>query len=560
MATFCLIPKVAEEFKKAIIEGKIDPAKLVDMTSLERRTVFEKYIGKDNAEPVNALFESKLLLKNQQQGMISWAERVLKDQPIVQRDIITKIQRLDKALTPKEQSAFLEDLVAQKLGVHVTFNEAAKIAELSKKVQETKGVGDRMDYGRSFVELNDYVNELKMKNEKVSLEDLKNKPGEIISKGISDVAGTAKAIKASMDDSAIFRQGWKVLWTHPSIWAKNSLKSFQDIINTFGKDTVMKELNADIYSRPNYDLMKKAKLAVGTAEEAFPTTIAEKIPILGKLYKASQDAYTAFVHKTRADVFDKYIDIAKKNEVDLTNTELESIGKLVNSLTGRGHLGKAEKVGELVNNIFFSPRLLKSHIDILTQPLTGSGGSNFVRKEASKNLLKIITGTATIMMIANTLRPGSAELDPRSADFGKIKIGNTRFDISGGMSSLIVLATRIIRRSTKSSTTGEITQLNQKDKEGKPKFGAKTTKDVIYDFTENKLSPASSVLKDLAEDSTFKGKKPTITNELENLFVPLPITNAIENYKTPGAANLLLTIIADGLGIATNTYAPKDKK
>lgn len=551
MATFCLVPSVAEQFKQDIISGEIDPSKLSDMTSEERHAFFAEHLGESNAIPVNALFESKLLLKDQQQGMISWAKKVIENKSL-QRDLIAKIERLDKVLNPTEQRAFLQELASQRLGVGINYNEAQKITELYKKVQDTKGVGDRMNYGRAAVDLNNYVNELKLNGEKISLQNLKAKPLETTGKFIKSIPGQAKSIKASFDDSAIFRQGWKTLWTHPKIWAENGIKSFSNIIKTFGKDDVMRELNADIVSRPNYNLMRKAKLAVGNLEEAYPTTLPEKIPLLGKVYKATENAFTAFVQKTRADVFDKYIDIANKTGVELSDPELKSIGKLVNSLTGRGNLGPLEPAANTINNVFFSPRMLKSQIDMITQPITGAGGSTFVRKQAAINLLKIIGGTATVLMTAKSLG-ADVELDPRSSDFGKIKIGNTRFDVTGGMSSLITLATREIEQSTKSSTTGTIAPINS------GKFGAQTGMDVLYNFAENKLSPVASVVKDLLKGQTFSGEKPSLKNEAVNLAVPLPVTTGIELYQTPNSANKLLGLIADALGINVNSYAPKKK-
>jgi hypothetical protein len=66
MKSFCLIKEKADEFKKALVSGKIDIEKMIDATSSERREIFEKFFGeKDIAKEVNALFESKLLLKNQ---------------------------------------------------------------------------------------------------------------------------------------------------------------------------------------------------------------------------------------------------------------------------------------------------------------------------------------------------------------------------------------------------------------------------------------------------------------------------------------------------------------
>jgi hypothetical protein len=555
---FCLPPTEAEKFKKAIIGGEIDPTKLAEMSSADRHAFFAERFGEDAAAPMNTLLESKLLLKNQQAGMINWAKRMMGQNKPAQRDMISRIQNMQEVLTPKDENAFLEDLASQRLGTRVSYDEAKTIADLSSKVSETKAAmdtgGDRMDYGRAVVALKNQVEDMVRESRKMNWQDVKSNPLKGAGKLVNTIAGNAKSLKASMDDSAIFRQGWKTLWTHPEIWQKNARQSFVDLVKAFGSDQVMNEVNADIVSRPTFDLMKQAKLAVsGVQEEAFPTSLPEKIPGLGRVYRASEHAYNAFVQRTRADVFDKYLDIAEKSGVTLDKPQLESIGKLVNSLTGRGNLGPLEPIANVVNNVFFSPRFLKSNIDtLLLHPTDEMSG--FARKQAAINLLKIIGGTAAVLAIAKAVKKDSVDLDPRSADFGKIKVGHTRFDVSGGMSSIVTLAAREATQSTKSSTTGNVHPLNS------GKFGAQTGTDVLYNFFENKLSPAASVAKDLMKGKTSQGAKPTVANEAQNLVVPMMITNYQELKNDPKSANILAAMIADSMGIATNTYGPAVKK
>lgn len=544
---FCLPKFAAEALIKRLPE---DISKLTDATSEERRKFFSEIVGDKNAVKVNALFESKLLLKDQQQGIINWVKKVTGLSPEAKRDIISKVSKMTEVLQPKDEKTFLEDLAAHRLGMGVTIEEASQIADLAKKVEDSKETvdknGRRSDYGKAKVEFHNYINDLKLKADRSA-------PTTIIQK-ISSVAGQAKAIKASFDDSAIFRQGWRTLLTNPKIWGDNALKSFSNIVRQFGGAKVMDEVNADIVSRPNYEKMVKAKLDVGTIEEAFPTTLPEKIPLFGRIYKASEVGFTAFVHQLRADIFDKYIDIAEKAGIDTEDaTELKSIGKLVNSLTGRGDLGRIEPVAGVVNNVFFSPRYLKSQFDTLTAHQFQKDVTPFVRKQAAVNLTKIIVAQAAIMSIANIIQPGSAQTDPRSSDFGKIKVGDTRFDVSGGAGSLITLSARLVTMSTKSTVTQKVTPINS------GKFGSQTGTDVVYNFFENKLSPAASVVKDLLKGQTFEGTKPTVANEAKNLIVPFPITNLIPNGD-PKSANQVLIFIADALGLNANTYSPTKKK
>lgn len=550
MAAVCLPPKVADKFKQAFVSGDINPEKLMNMSSEERHAFFEKFSDKESATTLNSLFESKLLLKNQKRGMVTWAKTVSGISEPARKDMISKISRLDRVLNPGEQEAFFKDLAATKLGVGVSRDEAKTIAQLSQDVEKARaameGGGDRLAFGQASVRLANYVTDLKRSAEAM-------KPGDYFKhpvRALNAVASNAKAINASMDNSAIFRQGWKTLWTNPRIWAKNAKRSFGDLVRQFGGKEVIDGVNADIISRPNYDRYVKGKLAVGTLEEAFPTTAPEKLPLVGRAYKASEAAYTAFVHRTRADVFDKYLEVAEKSGINVNDPkELEAIGKLVNSLTGRGSLGVLEPVGNTVNNVFFSPRFLKANIDLVTQPFGGGGAKTaFARKQAAANLVKVVSGTAAVLTIANAVKPGSVEWDPRSADFGKIRIGDTRFDVAAGMGSIVTLAARLATMSSKSSTTGQINKLNS------GKYGSQTGWDVAHNFIDNKLSPAASVVRDLLKGKDQAGNKTTLVGEAKNLFTPLGVKNYEELNKDPHGANKLLTMIADGLGVAANTY------
>src|SRR3990167_1013968 len=365
---FCLPKFAAETFKTKLKDGTIDPAKLSDMTSAERRSFFEKHFGGENAKNVNALFESKLLLKNQQTGLINWAKQVVGMKPEVRRDIISRIEKMDKILSPAEERAFLEDLAAQKLGVGVTLAEASKIAELSRKIQESKAQGaegqKNLAYGKAKVELENYLSELKS-SAKGFISRIKEAPGE----AALEVAGTTKSLKASLDNSYIGRQGIKMMWSHPSIWFRNARQSFLDMVRTYGGKAVMDEVKADIMSRPHYmdGTYKKMGIKLDTIEESFPSKMLEKIPAVGRLFKGADVAFTAQAYKNRADYADLLLKTAERNGIDITDVkQLSSMGRLVNSMTGRGNLGPLEPSADTLNVALFSARFFKSNLDTLT--------------------------------------------------------------------------------------------------------------------------------------------------------------------------------------------------
>lgn len=562
MANVCLPPKLVDKFKGALISGRINPGKLEKMTSDERRKLFTDIVGEGNARQVNALFESKMLLKNQQRGYLTWAKKVTGISEETRRDLISRIERLDRVLEPEQERAFLKDLAAARLGLDVTAKEAKEMARLSKALQKQeakKGKGgtftseaDRMAYGYAKVDLGDYIAGLKLEAGKRTISEQARHPVEVISK----TAGLAKSLKASLDNSAIFRQGWKTIWTSPGSWQKNARQTFVDMKRTFGGEAVMREIKAEIVSRPNYDRFEKMKLAIGNIEEEFPSSLPERIPGIGRAFKASSTAYEGFLYRMRADIADKYLEVAERQGVNINDKkELEAIGLLVNSLTGRGNIGRFEgSAATTMNNVFFSVRFFKANIDTLTAHGFGAqkGMTPFARRRAAQNLVQIAAGTAAVLAVADAVLPGSVDWDPRSSDFGKIKVGNTRFEVTGGMGSIVTIASQIITQEQKSAGSGIVKKLG----EG---YGSEDGLDKVFNFFSNKFSPAAAFVRDIVRQQDFKGDPLSPKKQATDLLVPIPVTTNYEAWKDPNAAPGLLVFIADALGIGASTYGRTER-
>jgi hypothetical protein len=166
MVAFCLPKRYVSAFVDALKSGEVDPDKLMDMSSADRRTFFEPIVGKGNAQDVNALFESKMVLKDQKRGLLSWAKTLTNVSEPAKRDIVSKIEKLDSVLNPEDEKGFLADLAAQKLGVTVTAEEAGKITALAKTaIEEREKPTDEMsgvssDYINAEQDLRHYVNSL----------------------------------------------------------------------------------------------------------------------------------------------------------------------------------------------------------------------------------------------------------------------------------------------------------------------------------------------------------------------------------------------------------------
>lgn len=573
-ANFCLIPEAVNRFKKALVDGTIDPAKLTQMTSAERRSLFSKIVGENDAKDVNSLFESKTLLRDQQRGFITWAKKVANISPATRNKLTDKIANIDHVLDPTEEKAFLHDLASTRLGVDVSVKEAKQIADLSRKVQDTQALPrssktaaldknwspttNDMKHGYALYDFHQHMSELKNEARKVRLADVRGKnittvPGHLL-RAAADIS---KSIGASLDDSFALRQGAKAFWTNNKAWRKEFIGSFGNLAKGFkNSEAANREFNARLMADPHYDQAIKDGLAIRGNEDAFPTSLPEKIPIAGRAFGASEVAYSAFAQNLRLNIYKQQMKLAQNLGSDIPKTYGKNMAKMVNSLTGRGGFGKAEPVSGYFNMAFYSLRFLKSNVDtLLLHPAgIGVGGlGSAAQKKAATNLVKIIAGTAGILATANAIKPGSVEWDPRSADFGMIKVGDTRFNVSAGMGSIITLAARVASSSSKSSTTGVVTKLNS------GAYGAPTIKDVIVQFLSNKTSPVGGVALDFATGKTHSNTKPTVANEAANLITPLNVKNYTELKGDKNSANILSAVLADTFGISTNTYGKSQK-
>lgn len=534
---FCLIPSEAEKFLQKLKEGDIKPEDLADMTSAERRAFFAGFLDEENAKQVNALFEEKLLLKDQQQGMITWAKKISGITPETRNDIISRISKLDRVLDPDEQEEFLQDLANRKLGIAVTQEEAKKVYDLAKKAEDLRGdlstKEKRIAYGNAVLDLQDYAGELKP----VQLDTIQK---------ISNVAALPKTVMSTLDFSAPFRQGWGMM-SRPEFW-----KAFGAMFKYGFSEKNYRDLMADIVSRPSYEAMKKDGLRItnltdklSQREEQFMSSLLDKVPG----FRGSERAYTGFLNRLRADVFDKLLQEAEMRGEDIKpgSQAGKDIASVVNMFTGSGNIGTGDRYSNVVaplNATFFSPRKISATISMFN-PATYATGSKTARLAALRQLLGSVGMTALILALAS-MAGAKVEWDPRSSDFGKIKIGKTRFDITGGNGTYAVLLARLFSNQTKSSTTGKISNLG----EG---YKPTTRFDVTTKYLRNKLSPTASLVADWLVGSDANGQPFKMTDELKNRVTPMIINDVIELIKTD-PSNAIAGTLGDLFGVGVQTY------
>ena len=588
MKTFCLPPKDVENFKMALKTKAINIADLINMDTAKRTEFLRNYAG-DMAPEVNHLFEQKLVLKNRLQGIKNWASKVgeigryapEKKAQIEQMMQEYRDKQFERTFSPKEHESFLNDLADAKLGTHVTKSEAKQIFDLYKTADNFKknynaetetwsSPKDRLDYGMAQVAANKYVESLK--TEELSIgemakrrvgefkEDWKDYPVKAVAKlakdAIVELDKNSIAIVASIDDSFIGRQGLKTLQTHPSVWAKAAVKSFTDIYKSLkekhGNEKAKDILHADLVSEPNYINGNYQKAGIlASFEEQYPTSHPARVPYIGRAFKASEVAFTNSALRMRIKTFDMLLDIAKKNGLETNDVLLKDIGKVVNSATARADIGK----GSVTSLVLWAPRMMMANVNVLTAHGLGTTlKTNFARKQAAVNLMKIVAETGAIAATLNALNPGSVDIDPRSSDFLKYRQGDTRIDLTGGSGQYISLLARQLSGQTKNAQTKIIKELTS------GKHGDPTRLSVGIDFLSNKTTPLVRTGTYLARGRNFEGKKPTALSTATDLTVPIPIRNFYQNFAGDYPENDAIAVVGsvlDLIGVNANTYQPR---
>jgi hypothetical protein len=375
-----------------------------------------------------------------------------------------------------------------------------------------------------------------------------------------EVANVPRAIMASFDLSAPFRQGAFFVGR-----PKRFFPAFKELLRAYGSEDAYQAVHDAIRARPSFPLMEESGLAItdleraaGTAgrEENFVSNLAERIPLVGRGVRASGRAHTAFLVKMRADVFDDIVkrasDLGLKPEDD--PALLGHIAKYVNAGTGRGELPQVlQGSADLLNTLMFSPRLMFSRLHLLNpQTYLDPKIPALVRREAMKDALKFAAvGSSVLSMAAlNGLEVG---LDPRSADFGKIKMQDTRIDVWGGFQQYVRMAAQLASGQYVSTTKPDVV------KELGVGYKPQTRLGILGRQAESKLAPVASFVVDMLRGQDYRGQPIDVQQEIVTRIVPIIAQDIKALYDEDPSLIPLAALSALGFGV--QTYAkPKPKE
>jgi len=595
---FAIAPDVAKLVRSYAEQGVTELAEMAKKIHEDLKTVIPAATLKD----VNDLIAGEYNEKKSTRNELAATLRDLRDEA----KLINKLEALENGEEPKDAKKKVEsnrnitELRAKIKGLQKerakvekeSTSEADKLKNLKSRTQkEIEKIEAQIKSGdfskpeenaplkldKEAQDLQDKLIKLKLEREKrIAIEEYrKSSRWNKIQTGAANVMGVPRTLMASVDYSAPLRQALLPTVSHPMMAGKAAIEMFKSSLSQKNYDRWFFNLkNSD-----RFPLIKDSGLAItdvnnpklAAKEEQFMNGLAEKIPLIGKMVKGSERAYTIYLNKMRVDLFNRFADQMQKDGRTFENSpeQYKQMASFVNNMTGRGDMGKTlNESAPVLNQLFFSPRLAASRLNTLTywaQPRFWTK----IPVEARKEYLRSIVSTAglglTILALAKA-NGAKTEDDPRSPDFGKITSGNTRWDMWGGHQQFIRLAAQVITGERKSSTSGKITEMGTKN----PYSGSRGGQ--VMGFIRGKLAPVPSFVTDVLAGENAVGQKMTtnlnsapgemgIKENIANHLFPLIVTGLNDAIKDQGQKAWFTVGVPSIFGVGTNTYNnPEPKK
>ena len=387
------------------------------------------------------------------------------------------------------------------------------------------------------------------------------------------------------------------------------MKKFRDT-GAASSEEFAANIMEDILSRPHSDLYGEYGLGLtrigdtldlNSREEAYQSLVFERLRnspnvaarILGEGVHSSERAYATYLNLIRANAFDHLATVyAADGYTPFNSPELyRDTAKMINDMTGRSDVpfDKNNSSASLLSKVYFSARFQASVVKRIMMPgralasaarqSAERSGTDMRQWEKSANewghftdmhpaMQREVLGNTARLMSAYAAIAGlayqmgaSIDLDPRSADYLKLRFGNTRLSILGGTENWIRFLARI--------GTGERLDTLRTVKTSGGNLG---TRAVWHQFWDSKAAPVVSDLQSIAFGDDAMGndvmpslKFPYPRNEKElkkmllDLFynnTPMHLKEIADGGTQGGPIGAALSLLSY-FGVGVSTYDDK---
>lgn len=384
---------------------------------------------------------------------------------------------------------------------------------------------------------------------------------------LMDAVNFPRAIMASTDISMLMRQGLPLISRN---FYREHLSSLLPVMRS---DDVARQLDAELRIAPEWmdeaaiaargqlDLLDNPGMSTSRTHtpEEFRSELADEFPFIKGLrfIRASNRAYVYTGNWLRTKYFDHVAEIFR-GLPDVTANDYKNLARWVNVITGRGET-RLPIFGEIppglmnfASDTMFSPRFLASRLQMLFAPLHPtfspagllvpgrSAASRQLRKEVAKDLVTYYVAWGTGLGLAK-LSGFEVQLDPGHANFGVMKLGNLRLDMSAGQAGLMRTIHALVTGESIRTGTGEIME--------------RPLEKTVAGFARAKLSPQAAFLIDVVTGETFSGEQITAARLAQSNLLPITVQELWEVIKQEGLLTGLATapFVVAGVGVGVYT-------
>lgn len=321
---------------------------------------------------------------------------------------------------------------------------------------------------------------------------------------------------------------------HKYFFSPESYKNFVDSIPERANAKLYEQVG--IFQGENTGTMRRR-------EDFAMSRMAERIPVIRNVYRASSRAANGFNLRMRLDVFDAIDKAWRDNGLtpERNPVKYKTLGEYINVMTGRGSLGRFEKYASELNGLMFSPHLTASRFQMWKFLLWHNVPAE-VRKLAMRDIG--VTAAAAMSMLGLAKYSGipgvSVEGDLRSPNAWKIRIGNTRIDILGGQQQIARYAAQLLTGQRKDEG-GMIREANRLE--------------TALRSAQSKASPAAGLGIDILYGKDFRGRTVALdTRQFLDRTAPMILMDLVDAVNEHGLAGSTLAIPA-WYGAGVQTYA-----
>ena len=363
---------------------------------------------------------------------------------------------------------------------------------------------------------------------------------------IDKSVNTLRTAKATADISATFRQGLVENVNQGLKHPVRTLRKNAQAIKAMFSEFTAEQIDNEIRTSPTYYQMQKAKLQLSDMdgklskqEEYFASNWLEKVPVVKAIVRASDRHMTTLLNSLRSAAFDDFL----AKYPNATDAQLASWADYINKNTGKGNLGSMAQAANELSLAFFAPKFAVSRIQT-PLALFKNLKDPILRKEIALSYARVIGVGLTAIGIAK-LAGAKTSSDPDSADFGKIRYGDTRVDIWGGFQQPARLLSRI--------AIGVYDRVSGKEKVENPL-------ELITQFATYKMGPGTSLPLELYRGKTIMGEPVTLTETAAAAVTPMVLADFYDAWKDQEAASAIVSGAMSATGIGVSTYTDKKNR